>query len=227
MNTLDYFKILPILITVLTFIIKYFNIHDKLYIESKEKYFKDVLAVYVSKLNLGLDINPIIFLKKERFEGGYFIPPYIWKLVNQNNKDDLHKILIVDYKNNYPNIENNEVKIINKISYILEIILMILFTLMLSFTFFVMFELAITAVVDLVNFIQNNSNTFELKNYLPYGIVLIISLLATMGLVFIIKKKLKRDDDYCMEKNAVDKNIEKKIKIYSDIIDKIYLINTR
>lgn len=224
MSNTDYLKFLPILIAVLTFIIKNFNSENKRYIEAKNKYFEDVLAVYVSKFRINDKINSIKFLKQKKFEGSYFIPPYVWKLIKDGEKDKLHKILIVDYKNNYPTLENNLFNTINKIGYIIEFICIICFATIFSLLIFLVIDLIFIFGIDICNYLISNKNNFEIKNYLGYGIGFIGSFLMIFIVGFCIKKIIKMEGEYCTKKSVVENNIHNKIEIYKDIIDENYLI---
>lgn len=224
MSSIDYFKFLPILITVLAFIIKNLNNENKNYMDAEERYFKDVLAVYISKFRIDNKINPIKFLKQKKFEGSYFIPPYIWKLVNENKKEDLHKVLIVDYKNKYPSIENNEFKIMNKISYMLQFICIILFAVMFSLLIFIIVDVLFIIGIDLLNYFIWHINNFIVKDYIAYVIGLLISFFGLVGTKFVINKVMKIEGDYCTKINVVEKNIKNKVTSYEKIIEENYLI---
>lgn len=108
------------LVAVLGSTFAYLEKRNKKYDNFEEKYFMKVLNPYVVswKKNKELDTIKFIdkYLKKSNKSNEIYIPKYIFYLVEkEKDKEKLHKVLITDYIQNYPNLNNEKGKITNSI----------------------------------------------------------------------------------------------------------------
>ncbi len=221
MGTIDYFKVLTVLGAVFTFIIAYFDKEHKKNLDLKEEYFKNILVPYINRYRKNKNINSIKFLKSKYEESIYFIPPYIFYLVDENNKVDLHKVLIEDYKENFPSSKNSIWKTFNRLDKIFDLIsiliLGILFGLisLLIIDFIFLLILEMFKSTDLKNFISNDGLKYII--YIGLGIIVLVILI-------LLNRSSLKNEDYSNNKKVINKIINKKKKNYNKVKESNYII---
>ena len=212
MGNIDYFKALAILGSVFTFIYAFFDKEHKKSLDLKEEYFKNILVIYINTYKKNKNINPIKFLKSKYKEDTYFIPPYVLYLIDEKNKETLHKVLIEDYKENFPSSKNSMWKTFNRLDKIFDLIsifiLGILFALisLLIIDFIFLLILGMFKSTDLKNFISNDG----LKYILCIGLGIIVLVILTL-----LNRNSLKNDDYSSNKKIINKLINKKKKNYN------------
>lgn len=228
MGNIDYFKILAILGAVFTFIITYFDKEHKKYLNLKEKYFKNILVLYVNKYRKNKNINPVKFLKKQINENECFIPPYILFLIDDKNKIGLHKVLITDYKNNFPSSRNNIFKTISRIDKVAELISVISLIVLGSITLIIILEIILLILLGIVTLIINKNLSefidiikFIVKDLGLYVIFIFIFIfifkskkIKKLKIYKFLKKYLMEFDEYSNDIENIKNIINSKIKVY-------------
>lgn len=225
MNSIDYIKILGIIGSIITFIITIFKTKEVKISDMKNDYFQNLLIKYIALYKDNNNVNPVKFIKKNYKLEDYFIPSYIFYLVDLNEKDLLHKILIVDYRNNFPITSNIIGSTTKNIKCILTMILMYTYNLVT----FLSIVVSIYGIIDFVNTIIYNFKgisgsiqigifkfsdiEFSIFSVLVYILISIIC----MYIAKIIFKNIK--DDYAIKNKDIEKIVEKKQKEYNDAID--------
>ncbi|EPB8150151.1 hypothetical protein H8J79_04110 [Clostridium perfringens] len=210
MGNIDYFKILTILGAVFTFIIAYFDKEHKKNLDLKEEYFKNILVPYINKYRKNKKINPIKFLKSKDEENIYFIPPYIFYLLDERNKVDLHKVLIEDYKENFPSSKNSIWKTFNRLDKIIDLISVFLLG--------ILFGLISLLIIVLIIEMFKSTNFNDVLKYILYIVLFIIGLV----ILTLLNRNSFKNDDYSSSKSIIIKRINKKKKDYDKSKDSNY-----
>ncbi|ELC8361364.1 hypothetical protein ACSW9O_10630 [Clostridium perfringens] len=203
MGTIDYFKVLTVLGAVFTFIIAYFDKEHKKNLDLKEEYFKNILVPYINKYRKNKKINPIKFLKSKDEENIYFIPPYIFYLLDEKNKVDLHKVLIEDYKENFPSSKNSIWKTFNRLDKIIDLISVFLLG--------ILFGLISLLIIVLIIEMFKSTNLNDGLKYIVYIVLFIIGLV----ILTLLNRNSLKNDDYSSNKKIINKLINKKKKNYN------------
>lgn len=212
MGNIDCFKVLTVLGAVFTFIIAYFDKEHKKNLDLKEEYFKNILVPYINKYRKNKKINPIKFLKSKDEENIYFIPPYIFYLLDERNKVDLHKVLIEDYKENFPSSKNSIWKTFNRLDKIIDLISVFLLG--------ILFGLISLLIIVLIIEMFKSTNLNDVFKYIVYIILFIIGLV----ILTLLNRNSLKNDDYSSSKSIIIKLINKKKKGYDKSKDSNYFV---
>lgn len=224
MENIDYFKVLAVIGTVLTFILTYFNKEHKRYTNLKDKYFKNILVPYINEYRKNKSINSIKFLKRNYKYDECFIPPYILYMVENYDKEDLHRVLIQDYKENFPSSKNCIWNTVNKISRIVDLITIFIFIILAMVLMLFIFNVALIILMGLINHFIFKSSGIAENDLVIYIGVIIFCIFIMFGLRYIVQKGIILDDEYSNKMKTINSNINKKMNIYKKNIDKEYLI---
>ncbi|GAA0085286.1 hypothetical protein UT300007_17250 [Clostridium sp. CTA-7] len=228
MGNLDYLKILGTCIAtisaIVAFFISYFNNEQKKYYKLSDEYFEKVLVEYINKYNENKTINTVKYIKRNYQKKDYFIPSYVFYLVENDEKELLHKILVVDYSNKFPNDSNIVKKTIDSVYK--HMTLVIIFTYILctlaSLIFGIMY---LKILLETIYAYYNEGYHMLNKNNIISSIFMII---LSMGLSVVSIKMSKFminsiQDEYTMEKKKIEKIIERKNDIYIKKASKFYI----
>lgn len=174
-----------------------------------ERYFDEVLSVYVKERKENVGIDPVIFIR-ERFDiNDYFIPSYIFYLVDKFDEERLHKVLMNDYRANFPNKRN----LINSgIVSMLLIILMIAINIYLAvaiLSFLSAVLMYLLSVIDIIFSTDMNSS----KDLIYSTCLLIFS--GIIGVAYVYFAYDFTTDDYTLMNNQMEKKINKKVKYFN------------
>lgn len=174
-----------------------------------ERYFDEVLSVYVKERKENVGIDPVIFIR-ERFDiNDYFIPSYIFYLVDKFDEERLHKVLMNDYRVNFPNKRN----LINSgIVSMLLIILMIAINIYLAvaiLSFLSAVLIYLLSVIDIIFSTDMNSS----KDLIYATCLLIFS--GIIGVAYVYFAYDFTTDDYTLMNNQMEKKINKKVKYFN------------
>lgn len=219
MGTIDYFKVLTVLGAVFTFIIAYFDKEHKKNLDLKEEYFKNILVPYINKYRKNKKINPIKFLKSKDEENIYFIPPYIFHLVDERNRVDLHKVLIEDYKENFPSSKNSIWKTFNRLDKIIDLILVFLLGILFGLISILIIDFIFLLILEM--FKSTDLKNFILNDGLKYIVYIGLGIIGLVILTLLNRNSLK-NDDYSINKKIIIKLINKKKKDYDKSKDSNY-----
>ncbi|EOT2913460.1 hypothetical protein [Clostridium perfringens] len=221
MGNLDCFKILAILGSIFTFIFAFFDREHKKSLNLKEEYFKNVLVKYINKYRKNKNINAIRFLKSKFGEDTYFIPPYVLYLIDQKNKEDLHKVLIEDYKENFPNSQNSIWKTISRVDKIFDLLLILSLGILFGAITTLIINFLLVLIIQLFDY--SHLKEFIFNDGLKYLIQITVSLLILIGFIIVSRNSL-RNDEYSSNKKIIIKLINKKKKYYDKSKDSNYFI---
>lgn len=179
-------------------------------------YYEEILNPFVVAYKKNHSINPVIFLKSKIKEDCDFIPKYIFLLVQNEEGENLKKVLICDYCELYHNDDNSVKKIFRLVlkaaNYIL--ILLAIFMIFLAGKYFV------DGLIDM----GQHLNDIFVKKQFEYLVDCKNGLLfLCMSLVGVRLSLLLNKDRYTINKKRVDKIINKDVKIYDKKISTIVL----
>lgn len=179
--------------------------HNKLI----ESYFEEVLCVYVKERKENVGIDSVSFIR-DRFDiDDYFIPSYVFYLVDKHDAERLHKVLMDDYRTNFPSRRN---LVSRGIFTILLAILMVIINIYAAgavISFLGAICLYLLSVVDVVFSTDLNTS----KNLIDATLRLIF-----MGIIEVTYVYFAYDftiDDYTLMNNQIEKKINKKIKYFN------------
>ena len=221
MNTDNYIKIIGLIVTIFAFIGTIFNLEKNKIDKLKEEYFKNLLIVYINEYKKHKKLNAVKFINKRYTMNNYFIPSYIFYLADENKKELLHKVLIVDYRNNFPRKRNSISNVISSIDGILRIVsiyisdfvrALYIIALPLSFIF-----LILTIIFNIYGVNRSVTIAGIQISDIQFSILTIITIIIILLILKYMQKKIinKVYDDYTMKKGEIEKVLEKKEKEYS------------
>ncbi len=215
MDILFLAKIAPLItaiVGIITIVGTYFSKEYDKYTQLEEEYFKKVLADYIGCYNNNNNINPINFLKKRYNYNDYYIPPYIFYLIKENKKEDLHKVLISDYDRGIYSELNCFLNMFKKFLNVLRIIGLISF---ISFIYYIV----VTYIILTNNELQINVSNGNIKGAILFTIIMFIFiggiiLLFMYAIKLLIIDSMKSENKYTDEEKYMIIQIENKKKIY-------------
>ncbi|CEH34730.1 hypothetical protein [Romboutsia lituseburensis] len=222
MNVDYYIKIIGLIIPIMVFIGTIFNPEKNKTDKLKERYFEKLLALYVNEYKSHRNLNAVKFINKRYTMNDYFIPSYIFYLEDKNEKELLHKVLMVDYINNFPRKRNNISNAINSINGILRIafiyinyFIRVLYIIAIPFT--IMF--LISAIIFYINGGSGSITigAITISDIVFYILMIIIIIIISIALKYIqesITNKIY--DDYTMKEIEIKQILEKREQEYNN-----------
>lgn len=211
----DYIKI----ITCISSVIALLNTYSKLGDNAKlsQDYFEKLLSIYIKEYKENKKLNPIKFIKKRFNISDYFIPSYVFYLVDKGEKEKLHKILIVDHRDKFPNKKNRITLGINNISLLLVGIIAFVYYFVLAIAIVGMVFTIIFLIVDLAF-----SKTMNIENVHNLEIILLV-IVASAIIIWDFFNITIKGDDYNFKIKHIKKIIKRKEKQFKK--SKGYYIN--
>lgn len=219
---MDYFELLKKMApigAIGAFLFLYFDKEYNGYKEVKKLYFEKVLVNYIGLYKKNKEINPIKFIKKNYTYKDYYIPPYIMYLMDQKEKIKLHKVLIEDYKTNFPSERNSVINTVFKLFRITDLIYLLLYFGIIFMCFLAIF-IGITSIFLVIFGGFENLDLFTTIVCLVLGI--------GGGWIFgkfryFFKDRIAEDDEYSTNEEWIKKHIDKKVENYNHNSNKDYL----
>lgn len=184
-----------------------------------ELYYEKVLKKFVIAYQKNKNINVVEFVKSIVCRKDDSIPTYIFYLIDNNNSEELKKILIYDYIENYKNEYNTMSRIIKAIRKLLIYVIFLS-----SFVF--LFMGAESFIIVILNIIDDFNLQFSvlIQNstiYLRWIILAIVCLGISIGCLQLTK--YMNTDIYTLERKRIKKIISQKVRIYDKKIEKFYI----
>ncbi|MBE6061213.1 MAG: hypothetical protein E7215_13740 [Clostridium sulfidigenes] len=234
MENIDYFKLLGIVGAIITFIITFFNKEQSKCGKLEQEYFEKLLVLYVNEYMKNNEVNSIRFIKKKFNRRDYFIPSYIFYLVDKGDKVLLHKVLIEDYREKCPNNANVILKTMDNIFHTMNFIVIFIYYIFI-FVVGILFLMTLKELFNIAYYFINdiasgmnisNSNISNLKFYIVAMIIMVIILILILILWFLKFFINNINDDYTMIDKKIKGIVEKKKRRYDKSEDKCkYYIN--
>lgn len=215
MNLDNYIKI----ITFVSSIIALLNTFSKLGENTKlsQDYFEKVLSIYVKEYKNNTNLDSIEFIKRRFNISDYFIPSYIFYLVDKEKSDQLHKVLMIDYRKKFPNKMNGFARGINNAG-----ILALGIT---AFIYYFFLAGAVISIVFLLICLIGNaifSKTMDIKDIHNLEI-LILMIAVSIIMIFQFFYTIIKADDYNMKNKHIENIIQSKEEEFNK--EKGYYIN--
>lgn len=221
MNLDDCIKIIGLIVPIMVFIGTIFNPEKNKTDKLKENYFEKLLAVYINEYKSNRNLNAVKFINKRYSMNDYFIPSYIFYLEDKNEKELLHKVLIVDYRNNFPQKRNSISNAINSIEWILRIASFYMYDFIRA-----LYIIAIFTIMFLISIIIFNINgssvsiaigAITIPEVVFYIFAIIIMIIILIVLKYIQEKMINKIcDDYTMKEKEIEKILEKREQEYNN-----------
>lgn len=235
---MDNLKIITLVGAIISFIIAYLDKGEKKYETLKDEYFEKVLVIFYKSYKKNSNINPVKFIKYRFIENQVFIPKYIYYLIENNDKEKLAKVLIVDYCNYYPNFNNSARNTMNKLFRKIYIIMLFFYT-----TYFIlaMFNIrsSFFTLIESINYEikggNMRSNSFILQlissslgyimfpNWVVDLLNLIFMIILNVLPLYIVNMYLNNCDEYTLKIKRIKKIVSKKVNIYNRKRKKSYI----
>lgn len=179
-----------------------------------DDYFEKVLSVYVKKYKCSANINPLNFVKRRFDISDYFIPSYIFYLVDKGEKEKLHKILIIDYREKFPSETNTIFEGMNKMITIASFILLLTYSLVMVLAVIIGGFLIISSAIDII-FSRIGINS--LKAIISSIFIFSIGIILRFVFISFIH------DEYTMKNKIIEKIVKRKEKNFDKNKDKYYI----
>lgn len=223
MNSVGIAQIATVIIGIITTASAYLNKENTKYKKLNEKYLENVLIPYIASYKKNENINSVKYIKSNYDCKDYYIPPYIFYLVDNNKKEDLKKVLIEDYKKCFYSELNCFKNTFHKLENILSMISVIFF-----------FCIMYLAIYEITTKVSELTSSFKVENWNDilicfsiYIIMIIISMffifLYLLFLKYSVINSIKIRDRYINEIKYIEKQINSKIKEYERNYKKDYI----
>lgn len=224
MENIDYFKVIALIGAIITFIVTYFNQEQKKYLKQINIYFDKLLVPFMCEYKENNEINAVKFINKNYKNEDYFIPPYIMKMVKDNDKESLKKVLLEDYRCNFPNNSNGIWRTMDRIFNVIDLIMV-----------FIMVAMSFVSALLLISFILNILNlatsilsgamgksAFYIETFRNIcGIGMMVPFIKFLR--WLIKNTISTtEDEYTMNCKKINKLIKTKVKKYNKNLNKEY-----
>lgn len=182
----------------------------------EQEYYRKVLLPYVEKNKSGNAnaLHEIIIQIKRTDE---YIPKYIWYLIdksqnqtdNATSNDDLHKVLIYDYLDIYPNDDNMMGRLAGIVTKILTFIIIFL-----AFTFLVSGSLHLATMINNLFLVGSGKIKLSAIN-ITNGHELLLTLVCfILYIVTICIAMFINQDRYTAKKKKIKKMVKRKVNAY-------------
>ncbi len=204
----EYKEVIALIVGAIGVFIACFNKFDDRAESLQDKYYFEFLPTLFELWSRN-DINIIKYIKRRKLKDEC-IPYYILYLTDKGRKEDLEKVLRVDYRKSRPSILNNSIrafiKSFKKIYYISVIIL--------SVSIYLLAIIIITACFGTIEIVitQGTKAFYNILN------ILLASIILSAGPFLFMKFLLwvKRDSDlYNLNLKTIKEIIEHKLKEYN------------
>lgn len=180
-----------------------------------EDYFEKVVSLYVKEYKNNPSIDPVDFMNQNFDIKNYFIPNYIFYLVDKGEKEKLHKILLVDYREKYPNKKNNIFNGVNNIDAIVKYTFAFVDVALIILFFILGLCLSILLIIDILfNQTVDINKLTSLKMIIPIFIICIIMILPLKNSIH---------DDYVMQNEQIKKLIKRKENDFKNYNNNYYI----
>ncbi|WP_240259634.1 hypothetical protein [Clostridium perfringens] len=211
------------LLGIITILGTYFNKEYDNYREFENDYFNELLRKYMIAYRKNKNINAIKYIRKNHNYSDVYIPSYINYLIEAKNKEDLHKVLIVDYFEGINSEENIFRKTFHKILNLGKVLVLLF---MVGFIFFTMSKISIK-ILDVIKTYDLSNIKLFLSELLIAAIIFFLIILicaiytVVVGLIF--TKSIKKEDKYINELKYIKKQINIKVEKYDTNSDYWYI----
>lgn len=211
------------LLGIITILGTYFNKEYDNYREFENDYFNELLRKYMIAYRKNKNINAIKYIRKNHNYSDVYIPSYINYLIETKNKEDLHKVLIVDYFEGINSEENIFRKTFHKILNLGKVLVLLF---MVGFIFLTMSKISIK-ILDVIKTYDLSNIKLFLSELLIAAIIFFLIILicaiytVVVGLIF--TKSIKKEDKYINELKYIKKQINIKVEKYDTNSDYWYV----
>ncbi|MFL0197292.1 hypothetical protein ACJDU8_17255 [Clostridium sp. WILCCON 0269] len=226
---IDFKQMIAIIVAIITFLITYFIKKEEKRDELEKSYFELLLVPYINEYKKNKNINSIKFINKRYTRENYYIPSYIFYLITNNNKQLLHKVLVIDYKNKFPNTKNTILHTLNEISTIVYFIVIFIYLILSFVILFSVFYGVESFVSDLYYYSKDIRGSITIGNLTLNDFTFSVICILIPIIIFIVINIAARyfiniiPDEYATKISKIKKNINKKKKEYDKYHRKYYI----
>ncbi|WP_283592786.1 hypothetical protein [Paraclostridium bifermentans] len=198
----DYIKIITCISSIIAVLSTYSKFGENTRLS--EEYFEKVLRIYIREYKRNKYLDPIKFIKRRFNIGDYFIPSYVFHLIDVGRKEQLHKVLIVDYREGFPNKRNRIELGISSISILLAGIMIFIYYFVLAAILVLMI---ITVICIVGNFVLAKTMDMNDVNNIK---IMLLAIIISIILVVVLFNNMAKSDNYSLKIEHIEKLIKKK-----------------
>ena len=182
----------------------------------EDEYYDKVLKPFIIKYAKNKNINAVKCIREIVHREQDYVPKYIFYLLDNNRKEELKKVLIVDYFDLYNNDSNNIVRGSNYLQKALLYVGMFFVLIFLSLGVGLIVLYALSLLLSIIyEFIENGLQAIKYidwKMHITGGIVGGSCILISFGMAKLYLKK--NIDRYSIKESHINKIINKKVEGY-------------
>lgn len=182
-----------------------------------DDYFEKVLRIYAKEYKNNPKIESLNFIKQKFDISNYFVPSYVFYLVDKGESEKLHKILINDYIQKLPSKENSIFNGIYDIVILFLSVLVFVYCL-LTIVFSIIGGFSFSSLIfDIVS-----SKNIDIKNIRLIGSSI---FMCAILIIFICLEKKCILDEYTMKNENIKEIIKRKERNFNRLNknDKYYI----
>ena len=205
---------LALIIALVTFLQNYFSKRDTK-LENKQDKYLEILIQYFEKKEIYPDTIDSVNYFKNLKNKETCIPPYIFYAAENKTKEELDKILTVDYWRENPSVDNNTIRSLNrflKYIYYLAYIILNMILVMYSINILIEFEKDI---------ITKEVGVFIA--FLKFSVSIVMEFICCKSIIKTVKKISLDIDMYSFKMKNINAQINEKIEYYNKNTDKYYI----
>ncbi|MFQ8891854.1 MAG: hypothetical protein ACLR8H_05655 [Clostridium sp.] len=205
---------LALIVAVVTFLQNYFSKRDAK-LENKQDKYLEILIQYFEKKEIYPDTIDSLNYFKNLKNKETCIPPYIFYAAENKTKEELDKILMVDYWRENPSIDNNTIRSLNrflKYIYYLAYIILVIILVMYSINILIEFEKDITT-----------KGVGAFIAFFKFAVSIILEIIFCKSIIKTCKKISLDIDMYSFKMKNINAQINEKIEYYNKNINKYYI----
>ena len=215
MKTDDWIKIISLVSSIIALLNTYSKIGENN--QLSENYFEKVLNIYIKEYSRNRALNPIKFIKRRFNRGDYFIPSYIFYLLEKEDQEKLHKVLIIDYREKFPSKKNKIAKGISNIDIFISGVMAFIY-------YFIMAICVVSVIVTLICLIGNLilSKSMDIE-YVKIFEIAVLTIIIGVIIIWQFIVLVIDSDDYSMKIRHIEKKINKKVNKFRDDEENYFL----
>lgn len=230
-------KIVALVVAAIGAVTTIFNAFFKGERKRKEAYYNCLLKPFAIAYKKDPNIDTVAFVQRRAKREDDSIPKYVFFLLDEQetaedeiacqqkgndpkelsqNSDRLKMVLIDDYLNLYPNEYNKKRNLFDAVHKVIDYLMFLM-----AFLFIIMGSFVITSgIIVLISFLFAETPTPAAEWWSSIKDILVGIAIAVAGLLPIKISEWLSKDMYVVEKNRINKVIEKKVKRFNNRFDK-------
>lgn len=200
-------EVIAVFISTISVFIASFSKFDDKVEELQDKYYYEFLPTYFEFKIKNKNLNTVKYIKKYKLKDRC-IPYYILYLADKGRKEDLEKVLIVDYRKSCLSLWNNSIralmKSLKKVYYILSMAISVVLSICISISIVTLIGGTFLAI----------KNSFYLLGSVIWGIVLLLGIPCLI--MYLLLQVKKKTDIYSVRMKTINNIIKSRLNDYDE-----------